>query len=418
MSERDNRSIYFIFFTVALDAIGLGIIIPVLPDLLTEVMSVDVSKAAQWGGILASSYAVTQFLFGPLLGSISDRYGRRPVLLLGLLALGIDYLIMGFAGNIWVLLLGRVLAGAAGSTYVTANAYIADVSPPEKRAANFGMVGAAFGVGFILGPVIGGLLGEFGTRAPFFAAALLAFLNMLYGYFVLPETLSAANRRPFSWRKSNPCSGLLMVKRFPALGWIFLAVFFFEVGHFVYPAVWAYWGKEAFNWSSLDIGISLGIVGVGFAVVQGGLIRWVVPRWGETRTAVFSYLVTIVGLIYYGVATQSWLVFATLPVIALGGMVNPAVTGILSNAVPEDEQGMLQGVLSGIVAISTIVSPLLMTNLFYYFSADDSRVYLPGAPFLAAGLLCLVALLCFNRGVRRAGDVDAKPGGSSIADKQ
>ncbi len=400
-----RSSLVFIFVTVALDAIGLGIIIPVLPDLLQEVMDVDVGGAARWGGLLATSYAITQFFFGPMLGSLSDRFGRRPVLLLGLVFLCIDYLIMGFAASIWWLLIGRLLAGAAGSTYVTANAVIADISPPETRAANFGMVGAAFGIGFILGPVIGGLLGELGTRAPFFAAAALAAVNFLFGYFVLRETLTDTNRREFSWVKSNPFAALLMVKRFPALGWIFLGLFLFDIGHFVYPAIWAYWGKETLDWSAFDIGLSLAAVGLGFALVQGWLIRLVMPRFGETRTAVFAFAVTILSLLAFGFIETTWMVYAILPFTALGALLTPALSGILSNAVPEDEQGMLQGIISGMMAIATIISPLLMTGLFYHYTSGET-IRLPGAPFLLAALLCVLALVAFLRGVGKAGSVD------------
>lgn len=403
-----GNALLFIFITVTLDSIGLGIIIPVLPDLLKQVMDAGIGEAAKWGGILTASYAVTQFLFGPLLGSLSDKYGRRPILLVGLVALSVDYLIMGFANSIWILLIGRLLAGAAGSTFTIANAYVADVSPGDKRAANFGMLGAAFGLGFILGPVMGGILGGFDTRAPFFAAAALAMLNAIYGYFVLPESLKAHNRRAFSWRSSNPLSGILMIRRFPALGWIFLSSFLFGIGHFVYPAIWSYWGVERFGWRPIDIGITLAIVGVGFAIVQGGLIRKAIPRYGETRTALFSYAVTIVAMVFYGFVDSSLLVYLTLPLASLGAMVTPSISGILSNAVPEDEQGMLQGVLSGLAAIATIVSPLFLTNLFYRFSEQtDDRLYLPGAPFLAAAILIICSLIAFIIGVKKAGKVDS-----------
>ncbi len=401
-----RNSIFFIFITVALDAIGLGIIIPVLPDLMKEVNNVDIGGAALWGGLLATSYAVTQFLFGPLLGSLSDRYGRRPVLLLGLLMLFFDYLIMGYAATIWLLLIGRLLSGAAGSTFVTANAVIADITPPEKRASSFGMVGAAFGVGFILGPVIGGLLGEFGTRAPFFAAALLTLLNFFYGYFVLPETLTEKNRRPFSWKKANPLSALLMVKEFPALGWIFIGLFLFNIGHYAYPAVWSYWGQEVFGWTSFDIGVSLAAVGVGFALVQGGLIRVVMPRYGETKTAVFSFGAMILSFFLMSLVQAPWQVFALLPIVSLGAMVTPAMSGIMSNIVADDEQGMLQGVIAGLAAIASIISPLFMTGLFFQYTQDEATFRFPGAPYLAAAVLCLIAAILFMRGVRRAGAVD------------
>ena len=406
MANRGNY-LLFIFGTVCLDAIGLGIIIPVLPDLLKEVLTADISTAALWGGILSASYAVTQFAFGPLLGSLSDQFGRRPVLLIGLAALCIDYLIMGLANSIELLLLGRLMAGAAGSTYVTAKAFIADITPPEKRAANFGMVGAAFGIGFILGPVIGGLLGEYGTRAPFFAAAVLVLLNLLYGYFVLPETLKPEDRRAFSWARSNPFAGLLLVKSFPGLGWIFLSVFIFNIAHYVYPAIWSFWGQAVFNWTAFQIGVSLAMVGIGFAVVQGWLIRIVMPRFGETRVALWAFAVTLVSFLYLAFVSSETFVYLILPLVALGAMVSPALDGVLSNAVADNEQGMLQGVISGLMAIASIISPLLMTHLFYRFADVAGYVQLPGAPFLMAAILCAFAMYAFYRGVRSGAIVDS-----------
>lgn len=396
-----GNALLFIFVTVCLDAIGLGIIIPVLPDLLKEVSGSAIGAAARWGGLLAAAYAIMQFIVGPFLGSVSDRYGRRPVLLVGLAALCIDYLVMGFAGSILLLMLGRLLAGAAGATIVTAKAYIADVSTADKRAASFGMIGAAFGIGFILGPVIGGLLGTFGTRAPFFTAAALAALNFLYGYFVLPESLPVEKRRPFSWRKSNPFSGIVLITRFPALGWIFLAFFLFQVAHAVYPAVWAYWGNAAFEWTSFEIGVSLAMVGVGFAVVQGLLIRKAIPLLGETRTAVLAFVLTILPMVFYGLVRNPVLVYATLPLVSLGALLTPALDGILSNAVPADEQGLLQGVSAGLVAMATIISPLIMTQIFYAFTAENGHYDLPGAPFLLAALLATASAAAFMRGAGR-----------------
>jgi len=404
-----GNALLFIFITVTLDAIGLGIIIPVLPELLKEVMNAGIGEAAKWGGILAASYAVTQFLFGPLLGSLSDKVGRRPVLLIGLVVLSVDYIVMGFANTIWLLLLGRLLAGAAGATITIANAFVADISTPDKRAANFGMLGAAFGIGFILGPVVGGLLSGFGTRAPFFVAAALAMLNALYGYFVLPESLLPEKRRAFSLRGSNPLAGILMIRRFPALGWIFLSIFLYGIGHFVYPAIWSYWGVERFDWSPLDIGITLAVVGVGFAAVQGGLIRKAIPRYGETSTAIFSFVIAIAAMVFYAFVSSSTLVYISLLITPLGAMVTPAITGILSNAIPEDEQGMLQGVIAGLTAVATIVSPLMLTSLFYRFSErGDNQLYFPGAPFLMAAILVGLSLIAFVIGVNKAGRVDSK----------
>ena len=408
MPEVKNNALLFIFITVCLDAIGLGIIIPVLPDLLTEVTREGIGTAARWGGLLTASYAVTQFLFGPLLGSLSDKFGRRPVLLIGLVTLAIDYLIMGFAQSLWVLFAGRILAGAAGSTHVTAKAYIADITTPEKRAASFGMIGAAFGIGFILGPVIGGLLGEWGTRAPFFAAAILALVNFCYGYFVLPESLQVENRRNFSFTKSNPFSGLLLARRFPALGWIFISLFLFSIAHFVYPAVWSYWGTAVFSWSSFEIGVSLALVGVGYAIIQGWAIRRIIPRLGEANTAYIAFAVTALSLVFFAFVTNDFYVYLLLPLVAVGALVSPALEGILSNAIPADEQGMLQGVNSGLTAMATIISPIIMTWLFYYFTDAVVDRQFPGAPYLLSLVLTALSAAAFWMGVGGSSRFDGK----------
>lgn len=410
MPSLKGNALLFIFGTVCLDAIGLGIIIPVLPDLLKEVSDSGIGAAARWGGLLAAAYAIMQFVFGPLLGSLSDRFGRRRVLLVGLAALCIDYLIMGLAGSIALLLLGRLLAGAAGATIVTAKAYIADISSAENRAASFGMIGAAFGIGFILGPVIGGLLGTVGTRAPFFMAAALAALNFLYGYFVLPESLPEDKRRAFSWKKANPFSGILLIRKFPALGWVFLSFFLFQIAHSVYPTVWSYWGNAAFEWTSFEIGVSLAIVGIGFAVVQGWLIRKVIPLLGETRTAFIAFAFTILPLVFYGLVRNPVLVYISLPLVSLGALLTPALDGIMSNAVSDDEQGFLQGVSAGLVAIATVISPLLMTQIFYAFTAQNGSIYFPGAPFLWAAILAAGSAMAFRLGAGGDRRLDSRQG--------
>jgi len=408
----------FIFITVCLDAIGLGIIIPVLPDLLIEVTGEGVGAAARWGGLLTASYAVMQFLSGPLLGSLSDRYGRRRILLIGLIALAIDYIVMSLASTLTMLVITRLLAGAAGSTHVTAKAYIADISPADKRAANFGVIGAAFGIGFILGPVLGGLLGEFGTRTPFMVAAMLALLNCLYGYFVLPESLPDDKRRPFSWAKSNPFSGLLLARRFPALGWIFLSLFLFSIAHQVYPAVWSYWGLAAFNWSSFEIGLSLALVGIGYALVQGWLIRKILPLIGESRTAYAGFAITALSLLFFGFASNELAVYLMLPLVALGAIVSPALEGILSNTVPENEQGLLQGVSSGLLAMATIISPLMMTQVFYVYTGDgsESAPGFPGAPFILAAVLTVLAMIAFWFAVGNGRGVDTVGSSATATD--
>ena len=391
----------FVFVTVVLDSMGIGIIMPVMPDLLRELAGLSVGQAAIWGGYLAFSYALMQFLFSPAIGSLSDRYGRRPVLLVSLAMLGIDYLIMALAPNLWVLFVGRVLAGIAGATYSTATAYIADVTPRAERSAAFGLVGAAFGVGFILGPAIGGVMGEFGTRAPFYAAAALAFLNFTYGWLAVPESLAPANRRPFDWRRANPFGAVRQVARVPMIAWFVVAHFLFSMSHYVYPAIWSYYTKAAFAWSNAEIGLSLALVGVGFAVVQGGLIRVILRKLGEVRTALAGFAANVAAMVALAFATQGWMVYAMIPVTAIGAIVTPALTGLMANRTPDNAQGELQGVLASSQAIVSVISPLFMTQLFGAFTTAGAPVHFPGAPFLAAAVLMALVVLPFARGLRQ-----------------
>jgi len=312
-----RRSALFVFVTVALDAMGIGIIIPVMPDLLQELSGLSVGEAAIWGGYLAFSYALMQFLCAPTIGNLSDRYGRRPILLVSLATLGIDYIVMAVTPSLWVLFIGRIVAGIAGATYSTATAYIADVTPREGRAAAFGLVGAGFGVGFVLGPALGGVMGEFGTRAPFWAAAAVSFANFAYGYFVLPESLDPANRRPFEWRRANPLGAFLNILRYPSVAWFVAVSFLYGLSHFVYPAVWSFYTKEKFGWSNLEIGLSLAAVGIGFAIVQGWLIRHILAWLGEKMTAYLGFALNIVSMAGIALATQGWMIYALMPLTAL-----------------------------------------------------------------------------------------------------
>ncbi|HSM42438.1 MAG TPA: TCR/Tet family MFS transporter [Afifellaceae bacterium] len=395
-----KNAVLFVFVTVLLDAIGIGIIIPVMPDLLTELSDLPLSDAAYWGGYLAFTYALMQFLCSPTVGNLSDRFGRRPVLLASLAALCIDYVVMGLAQTLWLLFLTRIVAGIAGSTYSTANAYVADVTPAEKRAQNFGLMGAGFGLGFVFGPVIGGLAGEYGTRIPFFAAAALAGLNVAYGLFVLPESLKPEKRRGFSWARANPLGVARRIAAVPMLAWFFVAVFLFDLAHFVYPAVWSFYTKEAFAWSSAEIGLSLAVVGIGFAIVQGWLIRRILPALGETRTAIAGFAINAVGMALIAFASAGWMIYALMPLTALGAIVPPALTGTMSNRIPDDAQGELQGAMSSIAGITMIITPLVMTQLFGQFTARDGLPYFPGAPFLAAALLMAAAIPPFVLGLR------------------
>ena len=335
----------FIFVTLLLDIIGLGIIIPVIPQLIQELTGADVSEASRYGGWLLFAYAFFQFLFAPLVGALSDRYGRRPVLLLSLLGFGLDYLVLAFAPTLAWLFVARVVSGIFGASFTTGFAYIADVSPPEKRAQNFGLVGAAFGLGFIIGPVTGGILGELGPRVPFFVAAGLTLLNMAYGYFVLPESLPADRRRPFEWKRANPLGTLLALRRYPqVIGLISSLVFVYIASHAV-QGTWAYFTIEKFNWSPKDIGLSLGAVGILSAFVQGFLIRKAIPALGAWRTLIVGMVCNVVGLILFALVQQQWMLYAFLVPYAFGGLAGPALQGLLSNGVPENEQGELHTVL-------------------------------------------------------------------------
>lgn len=391
---------WFAFATVLLDAIGVGIIFPIMPDLLVELGQFSIAEAAFYGGFLATAYAVMQFFCSPIIGNLSDSYGRRPVLLISLAAMAVDYLILGFASTIWVLFLGRILAGIAGATYSTATAYLADVSSREDRAKNFGLVGAAFGVGFVVGPVLGGVFGEVDVRAPFFLAAGLSALNFVFGAFVLPESLPVEKRRPFTMSRANPLGVLLRATTRPILRSGLTGNFIYGVAGFVYPAVWSYFGKERFGWSASTIGLSLAAYGLCVALVKGWLIRHIISLLGEKKTIIFGVWITALAMIGTGLAPTSWFVFLLLPISALGDVVDPALIGVLSGRVPDDEQGELQGVLASSAALESIIAPVIMTGTFTLFADRFSPPYLPGAPFLLAALLVLVAGFPLSRFLR------------------
>jgi DHA1 family tetracycline resistance protein-like MFS transporter len=383
----------FIFVTLLLDIIGLGIIIPVIPQLIQELTGADVSEASRYGGWLLFAYAFFQFLFAPLVGALSDRYGRRPVLLLSLLGFGLDYLVLAFAPTLAWLFVARVVSGIFGASFTTGFAYIADVSPPEKRAQNFGLVGAAFGLGFIIGPVTGGILGELGPRVPFFVAAALTFLNMAYGYFVLPESLPADRRRAFEWKRANPLGTLVALKRYPrVVGLIGSLVFLYIASHAV-QGTWSYFTIEKFNWSPKDIGLSLGAVGILSAFVQGFLIRKAIPALGAWRTLIVGMVCNVVGLILFALVQQQWMLYAFLVPYAFGGLAGPALQGLLSNGVPENEQGELQGAMSSMMSATSIVGPPLMTSIFATFTEAGAPIYFPGAPFVAGAILSATSLV-------------------------
>ncbi|HWJ91321.1 MAG TPA: TCR/Tet family MFS transporter [Flavisolibacter sp.] len=381
----------FIFITLLIDVIGLGIIIPVFPELIGKLTGSNISRVSQWGGWLTVVYAVMQFFCAPVIGSLSDRYGRRPVLLISLLGFGIDYLFMAFAPTIGWLFLSRVIAGITGASFTTASAYIADVSTKETRAQNFGLLGAAFGLGFIIGPSVGGLLAEFGLRIPFIVAASLCLLNALYGYFVLPESLSKENRRPFQWSRANPLGSLMHLKKYPAvLGLIASLVLVYIAAHAL-QSTWTYINLERFHWSKKLLGLSLGVVGFMTMLVQGGLIRFINPKLGNERSVYIGLAIYSVGMLSFAFANQSWMMFAFMVPYCLGGIAGPALQAILAGHVPPNEQGELQGALTSMISLTSIVGPLVMTNLFAYFTKPAAPVHFSGAPFLLGSVLLLVS---------------------------
>ncbi len=393
--DRKRGALWFILATILLDAIGIGLIFPIMPDLMERVGAGDTATGAFWGGVLMAAYAGAQFVFSPAIGGISDALGRKKVLLVTLAALAVDYVIMALAGTFWLLLIGRLLAGVAGATYITAMAYLADISAPKDRAANFGLIGAAFGVGFIIGPAMGGLLAGVHVTAPFWAAALLAAANFLFGIFVLPESLPPEKRRPFDRGDLNPFGSILKAARLPGLVLPLIGLFLFEFANMVYPVLWAYWTKEAFGWSASLIGLSLAAYGAGVVITQGGLMRVLIPRVGEWRTLMLAVSAGVIASVAYGFAPAAWLVWLFLPFACLSDMAPPNATGIASNLVDEDRQGLLQGVIASLSAIAAVTAPLIVTPLFRIFAAPDAVVYLPGAPFLLTALLLLISAAVF-----------------------
>lgn len=388
--------ILFILITVMLDAMGIGLIMPVMPDLIAEVTGGTIARAALWGGVLTSSFALMQFLFSPLVGRLSDAYGRRPVLLVSLLVMAADYVVMALAGSIWLLLAGRIVGGITAATHSTANAYMADISTAKQKAANFGLIGAGFGLGFVLGPMLGGLLAEYGTRAPFWAAGGLALANALFGLLVLRETVTNANRRPFRLAGANPFSAFRALTRLGPVAPLLAAETLYHLANVVYPAIWAYFTTARFGWSPGLIGVSLAVYGISTAVVQGGLIRPAIRVLGEVNTVRLGMGISILALSIVAFVPNGWVLMALIPITAPGAMALPALNGLLSQMTPDDSQGELQGVITSIASISMIVGPLLMTQVFALFTAGDAPFHLPGAPFVLAAMLMALALLVFS----------------------
>jgi len=385
------RPIHFILATLLIDAIGIGIVFPILPELMLRVGAGSVAEGSVWGGVLMAAYAATQFLCAPVVGGLSDAYGRRPVLIAALSLLALDYAVMALAGSFWLLLVGRALAGMAGATYVTATAYIADVSRPEERAANFGLIGAAFGIGFVLGPVIGGVAAVWHVTAPFWIAAGLSAANVVFGLLILPESLPPERRRPVTRRDLNPFAAILGAFRLPALALPLVLLFVFEFANMVYPTIWAFWLASMFGWSPAAIGASLAAYGLGVALTQGMLMRPAIRRFGEGGTLRLAMIAGLIALTGFGLLDAPWMIAVFLPFACLSDMAPATMTAMTANRVGEDRQGLVQGVIASLAAISAILAPLVLTGVFERF-ADRAGVYLPGAPFVFSAVLVLAIL--------------------------
>lgn len=402
MSDKKNsKAIFFILVTVLIDVIGIGIIIPIMPSLYQELTGGTVSEASQYSAYLVFIYALMQFIFSPIIGGLSDQYGRRPVLLMSLFGFGLDFVFLALAPSIGWLFVGRIISGIAGASFTTANAYIADITEPEKRAQSFGMIGAAFGFGFIIGPSLGGILGEYGTRIPFWVSAGLAILNWLYGYFILPESLLPENRRKFDIKRANPIGSLLNLKKYPYVLALVLSLFLVNVSNFATQGTWSFYGIEKFSWSKMEVGLSLGFVGLMVAMVQGGLIRVIIPKLGQEKSLFLGLAINALGLAAFAFASSSWMMYAIMIPFAIGGLAGPAFQGIISNQVGKNEQGELQGGLTSLMSIAAIVGQPLMLGLFRAFTKENAPIYFPGAPFLMGGLLSLISLLLVFRTIKK-----------------
>ena len=391
--NKNQAALGFIFITMLIDVIGWGIIIPVIPGLIEELIQGDISEAAKVGGWITFAYAITQFVFAPLIGNLSDQYGRRPIILISLLGFTLDYILLALAPSITWLFIGRIIAGITGASITTASAYIADISSIENRAKNFGMIGAAFGLGFIIGPVIGGLLGQYGARVPFYAAAALCFLNFLYGYFILPESLPKEKRSVLNLKKANPIGSFLHLKKYPKLIGLASSMFLLYVASHAIQSNWSFFTMYKFNWDEKMVGISLGVIGLLVALVQGVLIRWVNPWLGNEKSIYAGFFLYSLGMLLFTFANQSWMMFIFLIPYCLGGIAGPALQAVISIQVPETEQGKIQGTLTSLMSASAIVGPPLMTGIFYYFTKEQTPFEFAGAPFLLASILMTISAM-------------------------
>ena len=398
--RRQNLAMTFILLTVGLDAIGIGLIFPVIPDLMVAVTHDTLANAALWGGIITSAFAVMQFLCGPIIGNLSDHFGRRPVLLTSLAFMVVDYVVMAVAHTVWLLLITRIVAGITAATHSTASAYVADISAQEERAKRFGLIGAAFGLGFVAGPLLGGVLANIDIRAPFWAAAALAAANLIFGYFTLPESLTPENRRHFSLARANPLSSFAAVRRLPGLKLLLVVFFIYALTFNVWPAIWSYYGKEAFGWNAQWIGISLAIFGICMALAQATLVGPITKRLGDRRAALLGMGFEVTTYTFFAFVTSGFWALWASSVSSLGGITGPALQSLMTSKTPADQQGELQGIITSLNALATIVAPITMTAVFGYFTSPAAPFYLPGAPFLLSAVVMVAAVVLFVAGAR------------------
>jgi DHA1 family tetracycline resistance protein-like MFS transporter len=389
-----KAALSFIFVTLLIDCMGFGLIIPVTADLVSQLKHIPVNDASRYGGYLLAAYATMQFIFSPIVGNLSDKYGRRPVLLFALLGFGFDYIIQATAPAYGWLFLGRAVAGITGASFTTASAYIADVSTDATdRAKNFGMIGAAFGLGFVLGPALGGFLASWGIRAPFWGAAILCLLNCAFGYFVLPESLSKENRRPFEWKKANPFGSLKFLFSHPGIGNLAFSFFLIYLAVQAIQGNWNFYTAYRFNWTPKTIGLSLVVVGVLVGGVQAGLTRVINPKIGNERSIYIGLAMYAIGMTLFAFANQSWMMFAFLVPYCLGGLCGPSLQAVISGHVAPNEQGALQGALTSLMSVTTVIGPLIMTGTFSYFSSKSAPFYFPGMHFLLGAFFMIMAIV-------------------------